>query len=193
MGFLIGWLAAAVNQALGDGDWRGRRTALVCFAATLALVLIGGSLRLAFLPTGGPYVRVAGIAPAPSALPRAAGGGAAASTVIERLFAETRQAAASGAEVVTWSENAAVPTPADEPPFLLRAAAVARQAHIYLNVADNVPGVRDETHFFGPDGRLLWTYEKHHPIPRTRAIFAGVGRCPGGPDPIWPHRQRDLL
>lgn len=52
-----------------------------------------------------------------------------------------------------------------DPDFLVQAAALARKLQIYLNVADSIPLVHDQTRLIGPQGELLWTYRKAHPIP----------------------------
>ncbi|MFC9435239.1 hypothetical protein [Nocardia sp. NPDC057030] len=67
--------------------------------------------------------------------------------------------------------------------FLAAAQTLARQEQIYLNVAVHVylptaPYGRDETHFLAPDGAILWTYQKSHPIPGLETYTPGDGKVP---------------
>nr|WP_240973304.1 carbon-nitrogen hydrolase family protein [Nonomuraea sp. FMUSA5-5] len=110
--------------------------------------------------------------------------------VIDDLFARTRRAAQAGAKIVIWSENAAYVShaglPASHaglPALLTQARSVAHQEHIYLLVADNVHlpnprDSRDETHLIGPDGTVLWTYQKSHPVPGMEPYRPGNGVAP---------------
>ncbi|MTD52830.1 nitrilase-related carbon-nitrogen hydrolase [Amycolatopsis pithecellobii] len=195
--FLIGLVATAANQLWEHG---GVRPA-VAVAALVAAILVGGQASLAFASSA-PTVRVAGINPAKATLEQAerllgtspvdleavsrvdpAAVRAASAVLTDQLFADTRQAARSGAKIVFWSENAARVRSADEPGFLAGAAALARQEGIYLSVAANVllpsaPYGRDETVLFGPDGATLWTYQKRHPIPGLEPYVPGEGAAP---------------
>src|SRR5207249_2262238 len=92
------------------------------------------------------------------------------------LLANTRIAARAGAKIVVWSENAAVLRAKDEPALLAKASAVARQERVYIDVAVNVPFVKDRTHLIGPDGDILWSYDKSHPIPGMEQYAPGPGR-----------------
>lgn len=173
--FLIGGVATVVNWAwVRPLSWRVVRL-VGAYAAVLAIVVVAGAVRLALFPVDtAQTVRIAGINPSRSV---------ASAAVIDGLFADTRQAAAAGAKIVVWSENAARVSTASEPALLAEAAAVARQEHIYLDIADNVhlptpPYGRDETHLIGPDGTLLWTYEKAHPIPGLETYTPGDGVVP---------------
>ncbi|MGW3349992.1 nitrilase-related carbon-nitrogen hydrolase [Nonomuraea rubra] len=197
--FLIGAVATAANHVWEHG---GSRPAVVV-AAVLAAVIVGGQARLAFAhAASSPTVRVAGLNPSAAALGEArrllgteptdlravsrieAGTVRAASAVITRqLFDDTRKAAQSGAKIVFWSENAARIRAEDEPSFLAEAAALAREQGIYLNLAANVylpaaPYGRDQTVLLGPDGKVLWTYQKHHPIPGLENYTPGRGPVP---------------
>lgn len=204
IGFLIGWFATTANYVWErQGFAKGERRAVGAYAAMLALVLVGGSLRLAWSYPATGYVRVAGIVPSRAVLlklnkmlgydlqggtrPPAAAElartdpvrqGPAFALVQDELIANTRQAARAGAKLVVWSENAAVTRAADMPALLARIGTVAREQHIYLDAAVNVPFVRDETHLFGPDGRELWTYRKARPIPGLEVYAPGDGKVP---------------
>lgn len=202
VGFLIGALATVVNYLWERPLWRTARVA-VSYAAVVGVVIVGGSARLAFLPVStAQTVRIAGINPSMAALDaemKALGRPGLDSTgmpqfdpatvpresnaVIDGLFDGTRQAARAGAKIVLWSENAARISESNEPAFLAAAQTLARQERVYLNVAVNVylptaPYGRDETHFIAPDGTLLWTYQKSHPIPGLETYTPGDGKVP---------------
>ncbi|GAA1014046.1 apolipoprotein N-acyltransferase [Acrocarpospora pleiomorpha] len=201
--FLIGAVATAANHVWEHGGSRRELRPALAVAAVVAVVIASGQAWLAFAPApSSPTVRIAGINPSRATLAEAerllgtastdlaevsradATAVRAASNVITRqLFADTREAAASGAKIVFWSENAAKVRAADEPAFLAEAAALARQEGIYLNIAANVylpdePYGRDQTVLLGPDGGTLWTYQKRHPIPGLERYIPGEGPAP---------------
>ncbi|NJM06712.1 hypothetical protein HC891_11790 [Candidatus Gracilibacteria bacterium] len=61
--FLIHWAAPVINDAWDNGRiWMGWRSPLGVWAGVMALVFVGGGLRLVFAQPGEPNVRVAGIA-----------------------------------------------------------------------------------------------------------------------------------
>lgn len=177
--------------------------AVVVYAVVFVAVIAGGGARLAFFPPAAQYVRVAGITPSMSVL-RAANRvlgaeilgaskpvrredldgidptkmRAAYHLVHEELFANTRQAARAGAKIVVWSENAAVLRAEDRPALLAEAAALARQEHIYLNIAENVLFLSDRTQLIDPTGSVLWTYDKAHPISGMETYVPGNARVP---------------
>ena len=204
IGFLIGWFATTANWAWEKpGVWRREPAVVGAFAVVMMTVLVGGALRLAFFPPSTSYVRIAGIVPSMDVLRtsnRMLGydlqGGThppskaeldridpvrlrpAFDVVHAELFANTRRAAQAGAKIVVWSENAAVVRDEDVPALLAEAAVVARGEHIYLEVADNIPFVRDETHLVGPDGSVLWTYRKAYPILGLEVYAPGNRKAP---------------
>lgn len=206
IGFLIGWLATVVNRVWENPvPWHRTRFVVGAYATVLAIALVGGGARLAFFPPDAESVRVAGISPGESAsagmhqtLGVAAGGVLDAQSVSREdpanvrvafeasnadLLSRTRQAARAGAKIVVWSEQAANVLASDEPAFLADAAAVAREEGIYLQVADLVylpesPFARNQTNMIGPSGKVLWTYDKAHPIPGLESYPAGDGSVP---------------
>ncbi|MFD6162337.1 nitrilase-related carbon-nitrogen hydrolase [Nocardia sp. NPDC060256] len=203
IGFVIGALATVVNHVWERPlSWRTARVPVV-YAAVLGVVIVGGSARLAFFPVStAQAVRIAGINPSTAALDvemKALGQPGfdpmhvpqfdpatvplESKAVIDGLFDGTRRAARAGAKIVVWSENAARISVSDESAFLAAAQAVARDEQVYLDVAANVylptaPYGRDETHFIGPDGALLWSYQKAHPIPGLETYTPGDGKVP---------------
>ncbi|QKG23299.1 nitrilase-related carbon-nitrogen hydrolase [Actinomadura verrucosospora] len=202
IGFLIAWLAAAANGFWQDPSRRTARPAAVC-AAVLAAVALAGGARLALLPHDGRTVRIAGVSPARTvadaghaALGRIPGGrqGIAAAppsavdpattAVQDDLLAATRREAAAGAKIVVWPENAVPVQAAREPAVIAAARAEARRSRVYLDIGIAVYDTtgpafgRDETVLLGPDGAVLWTYQKAHPIPGSETYKPGDGRVP---------------
>lgn len=207
IGFLIGGCATVVNRVWEHPPSRHTARVVGAYVAVLAVVVVGGAARLAWFPVDTTQtVRIAGlnanmalIQDQMRALGRpdvdvSAGQGAlprfdpdtvkpASTAVIDDLFARTRRAAQAGAKIVMWSENAAYVSHAGLPALLSQAQSVARQEHIYLLVSDNVHlpdprDSRDETHLIGPDGTVLWTYQKSHPVPGLEPYRPGDGVAP---------------
>lgn len=189
IGFLMGWLATAVNAVWEQPGQRGALKALGVAGGVLIAVIVGGAARIAFFPVTGEYVRMAGITPSSAALARAestAGGiptspealagadpakiRAGFDVVTEELLANTRRAARAGAQVVVWSETAARTLPEDKGTLLARAAEVARQERVYVNVALGIPFAANETHLIAPDGKVVWSYGKKHPVPGMEPV-----------------------
>ena len=203
VGFLIGWFATVANWVWSNpGSRRRRRRVVAPWALALVAALVGGSSRLALFPPGAERVHVAGVVPSEAVVEAAEAtlGGELPRTkkelatldpaevrqafglVNDELLANTRRAARAGAEIIAWSESAALLASAEDAPALLtEAAAVAEDEGIYLLVADLVPEVADETHLIGPDGEVLWEFQKLRPIP-----VADERR----PDDLRPGRRR---
>ncbi|HYQ69884.1 nitrilase-related carbon-nitrogen hydrolase [Actinophytocola sp.] len=201
--FLIGVVATAANHLWEHGvSWRGIRPA-VAVVTGLTVVIVGGQARLAFAPAPGlSTVRIAGINPSKASLTEArrllgtdptdlesvhrvdvATVRAASDVLTRQLFADTRQAARAGAKIVFWSENAARIRSEDERRFLADAAALAREEGVYLDIGANIllpdaPYGRDQTVLIGPDGTVLWTYQKSHPIPGLERYKPGEQPAP---------------
>src|SRR6266567_3799660 len=211
--FLITWFAAVVNWAWEQHfAWPNVRGGGLLYAGILAVVLLGGGARLALFTPQAALVRVAGLSASQAAitafdqqLPQAtvsllASGKAtqadralarSAFTIIDNdLFNRTKQEAAAGAKIVVWPE--ASPTGAsvlqeDEPALLQRAAALAQQAGIYLDMGLAVylpdsgkgPFVKDEAVLLDPTGNVAWNYEKTHPAPGEQGVIVlGDGKVP---------------
>lgn len=162
------------------------------FAATLLVILAAGQSRLTFgANIGAPTVKIAGITP-PMALRDAANGlvsmssfppsadalaatrtpaaRAANAAILDTLLEDSRKAAKAGAQIVIWSETAAPVIAEDKPALLRRAAALAREERIYLNVAVGVAFERNETFLIAPDGTIQWHYRKNHPVPGMEPV-----------------------
>lgn len=200
IGFLIGTFATVANDL-----WQAPKSArgvVGIYVAVLVAIVLAGGLRLAFFPPLASFVRVAGLTPSRSVLDAAnrvlgkpmlgamhpvspADQAAIDPTrlapayglVEAELLANTRSAARAGARIVVWSENAMTVRAQDEPALIAKAAEVARQEHIYIDLALNIPFQKDRTHLIAPDGRVLWTYDKSHPIPGMEVYAPGPGQA----------------
>ncbi|GAA0668744.1 apolipoprotein N-acyltransferase [Streptomyces malaysiensis subsp. malaysiensis] len=200
--FLIGAAATIGNLVRERGAHRTALRWAALYAAAVALIVVGGQVRMVFTGTGGDTVKVAGINPSRAAIDaETAVHGAsrldvtdprrvdradvrrAAQPLLDDLFRQTARAAAAGARIVVWSENAARVADEDHGAYLRQASEAAAAHNIYLLVADltylpDAPHGRDETHLFGPDGTKLWDYEKARPIPGLEIYTPGDGRVP---------------
>lgn len=193
IGFLIGLIATAANRMWERPHEHGSQTALALSGGLVLLVIILGSVRLAFFPSATDYVQMAGITPSGEVLRRAeaASGGtfpqgpeafaaadrqkvrAGFDLVTDELIDSTRQAAAAGAKIVVWSETAARTLSDDKPALLARVANVASEEGIYINVALGIPFTANETHLIDPSGKLLWSYQKTYPVPGMEPVPPG--------------------
>ncbi|GGE12694.1 apolipoprotein N-acyltransferase [Polymorphobacter glacialis] len=202
VGFLIGWFATVVNLVWQNGGaWRKTRRPVMVYGTLLAAITLGGALRLILFPPQANSVRIGGITPSMEVLAAAnrvlgkdvLGASRPISEadhakidpsrfrpayglVWAELLGSTRAATRAGAKIITWSENAAVVRAEDESELLALASDVARQEQVYINVAVNVPFARDRTHLIAPSGKVLWTYDKSHPIPGMENYAPGPGR-----------------
>ncbi|MEV4259751.1 nitrilase-related carbon-nitrogen hydrolase, partial [Spirillospora sp. NPDC049652] len=181
---------------------RAARPCAVFAGVLLAVVAFGGG-RLAFFSSAQHTVRIAGVGPRPdlraaekAAIRRIPGGrrevatapaasvGPAMHAVLADLLASTRREAAAGAKIVVWPENAVSAQEAGERAVLDAARAEARRDGVYLEIGVNVYGAtgpsfgKDETLLIGPDGAVLWTYQKAHPIPGSETFEPGDGHVP---------------
>ncbi|WP_439815598.1 nitrilase-related carbon-nitrogen hydrolase [Zavarzinia sp. CC-PAN008] len=212
IGFLVGLVATAANALWeAPADSLARRHALAV-AGLLVAVVAGGEARLTFLgtPVGAPHVRVAGITPdlglrhqvnAPvmavgnqgAVLPPPDDAVQAMRTpqmleriaqVQDQMLAATRRAAQAGAQLVLWSETAVAVHAADRDALIARAAQVAREEGIYLNVTLGIPFARNEALLIGPDGQTLWSYDKNHPVPGMEPVPAVANAVPVAATPF---------
>ncbi|MFI2200152.1 nitrilase-related carbon-nitrogen hydrolase [Streptomyces sp. NPDC020192] len=200
IGFLIAYVASTVNRLWEGATWR--RGALACTAVLLGVLLAGGA-RLAFFPPQSTTVRIAGITPArtvtdtqKATFARVADGrggvaGAPAAAVRpamraveDDLLATTRREAAAGAKIVIWPENAVRTQEADEAAAIAAARREARRSHVYLEIGVRVYSTtppaygKDEALLIDPSGKVLWTYQKAHPIPGSEKYTPGDGHVP---------------
>ncbi len=189
--FLIGWFAAVGNRVWEHG-WKlegpGLRTGAT-FLIVLALILIGGGLRLTAFAPHSPTVRIASLSAAPhgtsDALARLIDGRATADDVAhirtwarpidEDLLRRADEAARSGARIVFWAEANAPVLQQDRAELLKEGSQLAARDKIYLGMALAVwvPGaarvLQNELVMIGPNGAIAWSYRKAHPVPGDEA------------------------
>lgn len=202
--FLVSWLAPVVNEVWerGPGDRVARRAAGI-FAAALVAALVFGGARLAFASPTSETVRVAALAPdrelsdlaysAPALRPGSSAARAAVrdehfAPVLDELFERSQTEAEAGAEIVSWSEAAARVLEEDMATMVARAAELAEQQQVYLQVsmivllrtADGASGEPvNENHavLLDPQGNVVWDYLKSKPTPGDGHV-AGPGLIP---------------
>ena len=190
--FLIGWFAAAVNQALDQP--RGHRP-MAAFAVVYVTVLLAGGARLAFFPPSSASVRIASLSPAPepersafkdldSIVAEGATGAQvgdfrkASASVADDLMARSAREASAGAKIVFWSETAVYLLAQDEPALLARGRDLARTDHVYLGMAlgswtqGASKPLQNKLVLIDPNGNIAWQYLKAHPTPGPEAAAA---------------------
>ncbi|MGW1196641.1 nitrilase-related carbon-nitrogen hydrolase [Streptomyces sp. NPDC002536] len=197
--FLIGYFASTVNRIWERPAWR---SGLVYGTVLLTVVLTGGA-RLVFDPSTGTTVRIAGVSPSRTVTDslqtvlRQIDGGPAdiaaspapevepAMTAVENdLLAATRREATAGAKIVIWPEEAVRTQESHAPAAIAAAKEQARRSGIYLEIGVRVYSTtgpaygRDEALLIDPYGKVLWTYQKAHPIPGSEKYTPGDGRVP---------------
>jgi apolipoprotein N-acyltransferase len=189
--FLISWLAPVVNQAWERG-WSGSgvKAPVVLLAATMTSALLFGGARLAFAAPAVETVRVAALAPdrelselAYSAPEIRSANQAERATVSEEYFApvvddlfeRSEREALAGAKVIAWSEAAARTLLEEQAEVVARAAALAREHRVYVQVSmmvqlpegEGAIGAVNENHavLLDPEGTIVWDYQKAKPTP----------------------------
>ncbi|SNX96555.1 apolipoprotein N-acyltransferase [Geodermatophilus sabuli] len=198
--FLVSWLAPVVNELWERGlEGSRHRSPSVVFAATLAAALVFGGAQLAFATPAADTVRVAALAPdrqlsdlAYSAPPLTPGDPAERAAVrdeyfrpvLDELFERSEREAEAGAEIIAWSEAAALTLEEEQSAVVARAADLAREHGVYLQVSmmvqladagDGSDGAAvNENHavLMDPRGTVVWDYLKSKPVP-------GDGHDPG--------------
>jgi apolipoprotein N-acyltransferase len=182
--FLMAWFAS-VGNAIWEQHfaWPRIRPLTLLYSGVLVLVLLFGCLRLTFFAPSSQTVRVAGISAAASTYQRTPGPQkmmqmirtnpshlralliALDNEMLDRTQAEAR----AGARIVIWPEVGAQVLASDETDLIRRAATLARSQHIYLDMGLGVfqppTTIRDQAVLIGPDGQVLSTYNKAHPVP----------------------------
>lgn len=201
--FLMTFFASTVNALWENGfSWRPARASLIGFGTVLAAVLIWGGTRLVFFPPAQPTVRVAAIAPRndlfatisdvdpgnlmPGTPSQRASIGVSFAPIAEDLFARTIREARAGARIITWSETGAPMLEEDMAALIERAAAVAHEEQIYLQIGvivfrntDHYPFMENRAILLDPSGSLVWDYHKANPTPgENMKIAAGPRLLP---------------
>jgi apolipoprotein N-acyltransferase len=203
--FLITWFASMANRAWEEHfAWGKIGGGTLLYGSLLASVLLGGGARLAFLPPEAQTVRVAGISVPPTVVTQAfkpaehaltalfSGTGtqadralarAACKTIDDDLLLRSEREASAGAKIIVWPEGGGAILQEDEPALLAQAAAVAQKMHIYLEMGQGVlarqaPYGQDKAILIDPQGRVIWSYEKAHPVPGQDHLIPGAGLVP---------------
>jgi apolipoprotein N-acyltransferase len=206
LSFLLNWLAPVANEIWEHGtSTRILRYSLLPFGIVLIGFVLYGSARLTFTPNA-PVVRVAGLTPDRTLYLRTPDGaeitwpdieaiarGSDAERaqwrprwlqITEDLLTRSRQEARAGAKIVTWAEESTFLLAEDVPAVLEEARSVARDEHIYLQIAiqpifqtQQFPFAENRAIMIDPSGAVVWDYRKAHPIP-----FAESLEYDGGPE-----------
>ncbi|WP_220204721.1 apolipoprotein N-acyltransferase [Reticulibacter mediterranei] len=203
--FLMAWFASVGNGIWEQHfAWPRIRKAALLYGTLLALTLIGGSIRLAFFPPLAQTVRVAGISVGTTTrqtllqqrrnfttkeqLTNADLSPLRAAFALnnEDLFTRSQREARAGAKIIVWPEAAALTMVEDEAKLVERGKTLARQEQIYLEMglvvvqykASSLPALHDRSILLDPQGNVVWTYDKAHPIPGMESFAAGDGVVP---------------
>jgi len=186
--FLLAWFTSTANALWEHGFELRRAVSLVAFGVICGAVLIFGVVRIAAPSPAAATVQVAAIASREdlfatisdlnpgdlmpgTAVQRANARGRLA-PIADDLFARTTRAARDGAKIITWGEAGAPVLEEDAPTLIARAATLARQQDIYLQVglvvfrnADRYPFLENRAVLLDPTGATVWDYHKAHPTP----------------------------
>jgi apolipoprotein N-acyltransferase len=144
---------------------------LVVFAAVVAAVVGLGTIRLN-VPFPRDTVTMAAIGTTgtftgPDNVPDRRGRAA----IIQTLLDDTARAADGGARVAVWTEVAAIVMPDEQAALMTDIRRTAKQRHVhvvaaYLVMRSAAPLLLENKYVWaGPDGAVLQTYVKHHPVP----------------------------
>jgi apolipoprotein N-acyltransferase len=199
---MIAWFASTAYFAWSRHlDWNAVRAPVIVYALTLAVVLLGGSLRI-WLASGSPRViRAATINRpvdlfVPGEMTRIASGRLspdeqqAFAPKLERLHAwfldASRREARAGAALVAWPEQNLLVFAENEPEFLDRARRLAAGEHVYLAMGLGTVHVgaprplENKLVVIDSSGRMVSSYRKTHPVQGWEAsvMQVGDGRLP---------------
>jgi apolipoprotein N-acyltransferase len=146
--FVLGWTASTFEWAWARNfDWSTIRLPVVLCGATLAVIVLVGSIRVAMAPTDHPSMRAVTLNRpldlfVPGEMTKIASGRVSSSerpyfaTKLARLhdwFLEgSRREARAGARLVAWPEQNLLVFADDEPAFRARAQRLAADEHVYL-------------------------------------------------------------
>jgi apolipoprotein N-acyltransferase len=194
--FLVAWFASVINWIWQQHcSWPRIRKVALLYSSVLMLVLLGGGIRLAFFAPSAPTVRVAGVSTsrvvyqramdsiAPERHPDRAQMRAAYTAIEDDLLLASQREARDGAKIISWPEIEVSTLPEDEVSLIARGKALAREQHIYLEMAYRVVQ-QDETPLHNravlidPTGRVGWTYDKTHPALGADPSIPGNGIIP---------------
>lgn len=207
IGFLVYWLASTLNNAWDSETTRSAKRRVVgVFAAVLITVILGGSLRLTLAPPAGESMRVAMVTPPEIVDPYSPEGLRFIQTfrqvfsksetapadledlrerlaaTVDPVFADIRDQARAGAELVVLSEAALVTfSDAEDENVLSMARRVAREERIHLGLGVvKIPlaaGGKNENRLvlIDPSGQVIDTYLKNQTVPVIEQPYAVAG------------------
>jgi apolipoprotein N-acyltransferase len=184
--FLVGWFASTVELAWSHGfDWNVVRVPVLTYASTFALVIIGGSVRLASAPSERPSLRVATVNRPlnlfiPGEITRISEGRVSAAerepfghklAQLQDWFLDSsRREARAGARLILWPEGNLLVFSDDEPSFLTRARRLAADERVYLAMGMGTIHLGEQLPFenklilIDPSGNAVMSYRKIHPV-----------------------------
>ena len=168
--FVMSLFAASLATAIAAPTAVCTRRLLAGSALLLAVVLVFGAFRIDRRQDG-PVVRAAAVV---TDLGLGKDGVPPSDVLLsnqEGLFARSELAVSRGAELVAWNEGATFVEPVDEPALVARGQTFARANGVdlvlaYAVVLRDSPLLLDNKYvWLGPDGSVVETYRKHHPVP----------------------------
>lgn len=202
--FLITWFATVTNWVWEQKfDWSKIRNGVGIYAGTLLVALLYGGTYLMFLSPKSSEVKIAGIQSdiaeeiLKPVLNKINAGDYSrevwdeyftqTNLISDDLFARSELVAKDGAKMIAWSENPVMIRKEEDPNFIERGQALAKQNQIYLilnysiNLSDDprkAPAEKfwsDRTVIIAPTGEVLSTYRKTILVPGFEATLAVRG------------------
>lgn len=195
--FMLTWFAAVANWAWDrDFDWVSTRAGVLIYAGAWVIVMLAGGIRVLSGPRAEKSVRAAAVGwpdhlgqrswflraldrelpdDERESLRRSFQG------VQEYFLDATRREARAGAKLFVWPEANAMMFADDEPAFLDRLRALARDEgiHVLAGVATVFSGserpLENKAMLVGPTGRVEAVYVKAIPVPGFEARLSRKG------------------
>ncbi|QBD78275.1 nitrilase [Ktedonosporobacter rubrisoli] len=196
--FLITWFASVVAWIWEQRFfWDRIRPLTLLYTGVLVLILLGGGIRLAFFTPSAQTVRIAGVTVSKATSRHAskyihgehidlAQARTAFTIISNELFALSQREARAGAKIVIWAEKDVLTLEDDKAHLIERAQSLAQQEHIYLEMglavvhkqATSLELLQNQAILINPEGKVVWTYNKAHPVPGLENIPPGDGTVP---------------
>lgn len=176
--FLTSWLGPVVNYAWEHGfAWKEIRRGTLIYGAIMLVVIVYGSVRLAYAPEATRTVRIHGFTAVEDMrydiIPQLVklqnedwqGYRAMSADLQDRYLSGTLREAQAGAQIVHWPEMAVMVPKEDEAAFLNRAAQIARDEGIYIIMAYGaVPREgkwENKAVIMDPSGKVVLEHKKY--------------------------------
>lgn len=183
--FIMGWFAASMAALLGSEERSRIYPHIAAAAAVIVAALAWGSWRLDRPPVAN-TVTVAGVVTDVGLNGKLPDRGELARN-LDDLFARSAVAASRGAALIAWNEVATMIEKGEEASLKARGARLAREHRVdfvmaYGVILTRTPLLFDNKYvWYGPDGREIETYRKHHPVPGEPSLR--------GTDPLKVHAR----